>query len=83
MQSFFKKTKDPYALLVFAAHLHLQAVAAHAVLLLQNQCHPETPALSPNRIFMNKEKPKDMPVCLPASYDFVLKINLHKVHAVS
>ncbi|RVX17165.1 Inositol oxygenase 1 [Vitis vinifera] len=48
--SFFKKTKDPYALLVFAAHLHLQTVAAHAVLLLQNQCHPETPALSPNHL---------------------------------
>ncbi|KAL6312551.1 hypothetical protein AAG906_029520 [Vitis piasezkii] len=48
--SFFKKTKDPYALLVFAAHLHLPAVAAHAVLLLQNQCHPETPALSPNHL---------------------------------
>ena len=64
MQSFFKE--DPSALLVFAAHLYFQAVAADAVFLLQNnQCHPETAALSPNHIFMNKLKPKDMPVsCL-------------------
>ncbi|KAJ9692178.1 hypothetical protein PVL29_011313 [Vitis rotundifolia] len=80
-ESFFKE--DLSALFVFVAHLYLQTVAANAVLLLQNnQCRPETAALSPNYIFMNKLKPKDMPVPLPASYSFVLKINLHEVHAV-